>query len=266
MNQEQIVYYFTRSEQSIFCEIYFPKKVAHQGRIFKTLEDGYDEGKVKGYLELRVAKLLEEFKAYPALFDPDDYTKTTRVRKPVSEEQARKRIEMYKSPYEGWSMYVVDGVWFHPETKQVFEEPTQVVRLIFRFKSSFEDIARKMDCEDVLRNILFTTIAKQGRLYDYKIWGEEEKKFFLRDHPRWPKKKKVFVEKYYSPIAKEINKWIDDRALFVFAYVVRNFAENVLERKLLEEEIWVTNFFDQNLNVIKRVEFPAKGGENHVTS
>ena len=47
---------------------------------------------------------------------------------------------------------------------------------------------------------------------------------------------------------------IDDRALFVFGYLVRQFWENVLSEKMYEAEIWVTSLFDQLLNVIRRVE------------
>ncbi|MDO8486634.1 MAG: hypothetical protein Q7S77_03000 [Candidatus Staskawiczbacteria bacterium] len=265
------IYYFGRSEQSLFCEIYFPKKVAHQGAIFGALEDGYNAEIVKKYLHEHVALLLEEFKIYPALLDPKDYTKILRVKNPVSEGQAKERIDMYEFPFKGWSIYTVDGVWFNEDKKsedygKPVEETTQIVRVMFRFQSSFEVIAEEADCEDVLRNILFTTIAKQGRLYDYKIWGQEEKRWFLKDHPPWPKGKRDFINQYYAPITKEINKWIDDRTLFVFGYLVRKFAENVLIRDLYEKEIWVTSLFAQNLNVIQRIDIPQPKGENHVAS
>ena len=268
---EKAIYYFGRSEQSLFCEIYFPKKVAHQGAIFKALEDGYNAEIVKKYLHDHVALLLEEFKTYPALLDPKDYTKISRVKTSVSEEQAKKRINMYESPFKGWSIYTVDGVWFNEDKKsedygKPAEETTQIVRVMFRFQSSFEEIANEANCEDVLRNILFTTIAKQGRLYDYKIWGSEEKRWFLKDHPPWPKGKRDFIKRYYTPIAKEINKWIDDRALFVFGYLVRKFAQNVLIRDLYEKEIWVTSLFGQNLNVVYRVDVPQLKGEKNASS
>lgn len=81
-----------------------------------------------------------------------------------------------------------------------------------------------------------------------------EKRWFIASHEPWPKKKLAFAKCYYAPIAKEVNQWIDDRALFIFSYLVKEFGEKVLAEQLYEKEIWVTNLFDQNLNVVRRVE------------
>ncbi|MDP3661420.1 MAG: hypothetical protein Q8R17_01015 [bacterium] len=254
---EKTQYIFARSEQSIFSEIYFPKHAAYQGTIFDALEDGYSEKVVKDYMTVKVSELLTEFKDYPALFDPNDYANTRRVKTPVSITEALKRIEMYKSPFKGWSIYSVDGVFFDDDTRKMYEEAVQVVRIMFRFNSSFADTAAHDNCSDVLRCILFSVIARQGRLYEHKLWGKAEERWFIASHEPWPKKKRVFVEKHFADIAREVNKWIDDRSLFMFAYLVRQFGEKVLAEQLYEKEIWVTNLFDQNLNVIRRLENSA---------
>lgn len=202
----------------------------------------------------RVNELLAEFRDYPALFDPDDYVKVRRVKTPVSVAEAEKRIEMYKSPFKGWSIYSVDGVFFDDETQKMYEEAVQVVRIMFRFESSFADTAAQAGCSDVLRCILFSTIARQGRLYEHKLWGKAEEDQFIRNHAPWPARKHTFVKQHFADVAREVNKWIDDRALFIFAYLVRKFADQVLIEQLYEKEIWVTNLFDQNLNVIRRIE------------
>jgi hypothetical protein len=49
-----------------------------------------------------------------------------------------------------------------------------------------------------------------------------------------------------------VAKWADDCALFIFGYLVKKFAENVLEEKTKEQVIWVTSFFDLTINEIKR--------------
>ncbi|MDP3661548.1 MAG: hypothetical protein Q8R17_01740 [bacterium] len=256
---EKTRYVFARSEQSIFSEIYFPKHAAYQGTIFGALRDGYKEAHVKDYLTIGVNNeaLLDEFKDYPALFDPDDYTKVRRVKTPVSIAEAEKRIEMYKSPFKGWSIYSVDGVFFDDDTGKMYEEAVQVIRIMFRFESSYAAMAAQADCSDVLRCILFSVIAQQGHLNEHKRWGKAEEKRFVASHEPWPKNKRAFVQHYYAPIVREVNQWIDDRALFIFAYLVRQFGEKVLAEQLDEKQIWVTHLFNQNLNVIRRAESNA---------
>ena len=251
---EETRYIFARSEQSIFSEIYFPKRAAYYGTIFDALRKGFKEDFVKEYLCLNVQELLNDFKDYPALFDPQDYTRERRVKTPVSVAEALERIEAYKSPFKGWSIYSVDGVFFDDATKVMYEEAVQVVRIMFRFESSYAAVAAQAGCSDVLRCILFSCIARQGRLYEHKLWGKAEEAQFIRNHAPWPARKRTFTKQHFADIAKEVNKWIDDRALFIFAYLVKEFGEKVLAEQLYEKEIWVTNLFDQNLNVIRRIE------------
>jgi len=257
----EIRYVISRSEQSIFSEIYFPKRAAYYGTIFDALRYGYEEATVKEYMEKHAPVLLEEYRAYPALFDPDDYTKMRRVKIPVSVAKAEKRIEMYKSPFKGWSTYTVDGVFFDDETKVMYEEAVQVVRIMFRFQSSFVSVAEEAGCSDVLRCILAWLVTRQGRLASHKMWFESEKRLFIVNQPPFPKRKRAFVERYFAGIAKEVNKWIDDRGLFTFAYLVYKFAEKVLAEKLYEQEIWATNLFNQNLIITSRV----KNGATKIT-
>lgn len=254
---EKTRYIFARSEQSIFSEIYFPKRAAYYGTIFNALRFGYNEPHVKDYLTENVQVLLNDFKDYPALFDPQDYTRERRVKTPVSVSDALKRINAYKSSFKGWSIYSVDGVFFDDTTNVMYEEAVQVVRIMFRFESSYAATAAQAGCSDVLRCILFSTIARQGRLYEHKLWGKAEEAQFIRNHTPWPARKRAFAKQHFADIAKEVNKWIDDRALFIFAYLVKQFADQVLIEQLYEKEIWVTNLFDQNLNVVRRVESGA---------
>lgn len=246
-------YVFARSERSIFTEIYFPKRAAYQGAIFDTLRLGLKERKVKGYLRENVEALREEFQNLPAILDPHEYTTPQRRKTIPSIKEALARIRLYKSPFYGWSMYTVDGVFLGKRGK-MDEEATQVVRIMFRFNSSFATQAAAANCQDVLRAILFWVIAQQGRLDDHKGWSDTEKAQFIQRHEPWPDAKRTFVEKYFTKIAREAAQWSGDRALFVFGYLVRQFWQNVIEQKMFEAEIWVTSFFDQQLNVIERVE------------
>ena len=254
MPEPETRYPFARSERGIFCEIYFPKRAAYMGKIFDSLRYGLNEKVVKKYLHRNVQALLDEFRSYPALFDPNNYSTTKPRTTSSSLEEARERIEMYKSPFAGWSIYSADGVFFIEIEKEgkvkMDEEAVQVVRIMFRFKSSFKTQAEEANCNDVLRSILFWVIGQQGRLH--KAWSAEEKRKFIARHEPWSKHKKVFAEQYFTDIAKEVTRWIDDRALFVFGYLVRQFWEHVLAEKMYEAEIWVSSLFDQLLNVVKR--------------
>lgn len=251
---QQIRYVISRNEQSIFSEIYFPKRAAYYGTVFDALRYGFDEERVRKHMRENIEVLLDEFRIYPALFDPDRYTKVRRTTAPVSIEKALQRIKMYQSPFKGWSIYTVDGVFFDDKTKVIYEEAVQVVRIMFRFHSSFESVAGKTGCNDVLRSILAWLIVRQGRLYEQKVWSAGEQTKFIKSYEPWLKHKRAFVEHYFVGIAREVNKWIDDRALFIFAYLVHKFAEKVLVEQLYEQEIWVTNLFNQNLVVTSRVE------------
>lgn len=114
--------------------------------------------------------------------------------------------------------------------------------------------ARDAHCSDVLRSILYWVITRLGRLDEETGWASAECKLFLRDHTSWTRKKRAFAEKHFMTIAKEAQKWVDDCCLFLFAYLVRKFWENVIAEEMYEEEIWVTNLFTMNLNVIHRIE------------
>lgn len=72
----------------------------------------------------------------------------------------------------------------------------------------------------------------------------------------------VFVKKYFIVIAKEVDKWRDDCALFVFGYLVNKFAGKVIFEQKDEDEIWVASFFNLTLNIFKKVKQstqPLKG-------
>lgn len=250
------VYFFNSSERGLSVEIYFPKRAAYYGAIFKSLRKGHDEALVKRYLQENVANLINEFRAFPDLFKLSRYTYPKFSHALPSIDEALERIEMCKSPFKGWSTYSVDGVWFD-ESKtpvELIEESTQVVRVMFRFESLFAKQTADEECSDVLRAILFWIISQHGRLYDHKTWGKEEQSQFMARHRPWPKKKEFFAKRHYTDIAIETSKWLDNREIFVFCYLVRNFWKEVVREGMREDEIWVTSLFDLVLNVVKPTE------------
>lgn len=226
---ETALTYLQRSQRGIFAEVYFPRRVATQGTIFNALEEGYSEAKVKKYLEGHVGVLLQELQYFHHLFDSQWFDVPERRRRKPTKEEALARIASYTSPFSGLSNYVVDGVFFG-EGGVMIEEATQVVRLMFRFDSSYASIASEAQCHDVLRAMLFWIITRQGRLSDLSPWHSAERKRFLKEYEPMSKRKRAFVEKYFELVARETFKWMSDCFLFVFGYLVRQFSEKLTER------------------------------------
>ena len=260
MPEQKDIYLLSRGERGVFAEIYFPKKGVYQGTIFDALKDGLDEEKVKIYLQESVPALLEELKDYYNLLNPLQYEQEARKNQKISltPEEAVRRIDIYKSPFKGWSMNEVDGVW--KDNDGIVEERTQVVKIIFRLPSAYTKEAIEAESFDVLRSILFWCISQQGNLDEYVLWNKSEQDRFITHHKylKRSKNKLTFTKKYFVPIAKEADKWRDDCALFVFGYLVKKFAEKVIIEQTKEEEIWVASLFNLTLNIFNKTVQPTQ--------
>lgn len=261
MPEETALTYLQQGQRGIFAEVYFPRRIAAQGTIFTALEEGYDEATVKHYLKENVNLLLQELPKHLQLFDPHWYDMPARRKQTPSKEDALARIEAYVSPFFGWTNYVVDGVWFNdnptsPNFKKPFEEATQVIRLMFRFNSGYVQEAIAAECHDVLRAMVFWMITRQARLTDVARWDKAELKRFLREYEPFTKRKRAFAQKYFDPVAREVYKWMGDWFLFVFGYLVRNFAARLTQRGQPENVIWVTTLW--NLTVSELIKAPQQ--------
>lgn len=259
MSEKKVSYVSHLGNRGIFAEIYFPKKIVRQGTIFDTLRDGFNENRVKKYLSDNVVFLLHELREYPDLFDPNQYKRTrSRIKRYVpTKEDAKKRIKDYSSPFHGWSLYQVEGVFF--EKGKIDEELIQVLRIMFKFESSYDELASQEGCFDVLRSMIFWVMNNEGILDHENFWNTEERKRYIRSHSYWPQKKLSFIQKHFTEIAKEVAQWIDNCIFFIFGYLVREFAQNVIAKGPQEKVIWVTSFLNLNINVIKREEENKKG-------
>lgn len=94
MSVPEKVYFFNSSERGLFVEIYFPKRAAYYGAIFKALRRGHNEALVKRYLQEDVVDLINEFQIFPDLFKASRYTSIKGSRTLPSKEEALERIEM----------------------------------------------------------------------------------------------------------------------------------------------------------------------------
>lgn len=262
MPNPRVLYVFSRGERGISAEIFFPKKVIHQGTVFDALRKGLSEEATKASLVGKAQELLEELKDYKSLFDPHQYERDKKRKVQPTLEEAIQRINMYQSFFRGWSMDEVDGVWLDddeesPTYGKPIEERTQVIKVVFRLPSVYTNEATEANCFDVLRSMLFWCIESQGNLDEHVEWGKAEEKRFINRHRPWLKRKLAFARKYFKPVAKEVAKWRDDCALLIFGHLVKEFSENVLKEGVKEQVIWVTSFFDLTVNETRRVELPS---------
>lgn len=245
-------YVFMRGERGIFAEVYFPKKAVYQPEVFQALNEGLMGSTVKSYLSLNLFAIRDEMKDYLHVFDPDQYIQNRWLELPeVSPIQAKRRIDQYISPFHGWSMYEVDGA-FQSSSGKLYDERTQVIRLIFRFEHKLKQKARRVKCYDVFEAMLRWIMAEQGRLDHSFPWSDGECERFLELHSVWSVHKLKFAKRYYNQLARAVKKWMDDIALFIFGYLVRRFWTQVSKQKSKEDEIWTVSFFSANLNIVKR--------------
>lgn len=266
-NSDQRRYVFQPRDPSVYCEIYFPHKAAYQGEIYDDLLAGKDPDKVKQYLTDSVEQGL--------VLNPDLFSGQREKIEGDDIVRAKARIDQYRSSFAGWSMYTVAGVFFG-ENQQLprtlrptqrlepAEELVQVLRLIFRFSKRDLDqgsdplltAALAAGCDDVYRTIVFRTISRMERVIGLPSWDKSERARFLAQHRHWKKRelKYEFAQRYYNDIAREAEHWLDDCALFVFGFLVRQFGQKVLQQQQekQEAEIWVTHFLDLSVNVTAR--------------
>ena len=171
---------------------------------------------------------------------------------PVTVEEVRKRIQMYKNSFFGWSTYHVEGAFLTGKRKKTLDdELTQIMRIIFRFESKYQHVARKMGCWQILRSIASWLLINYYHRMDHVPWSNTERNRFINENSPVSEEGLIFIKRYYARIAKEVTKWFDDSALFSFGFLVRRFWKRVAEVGRKEDQIWVTNFFNLGINVVK---------------
>ncbi len=246
--------YLQGGQRGVFAEVYFPRRVAAQGTIFDALAEGHEEAAVKDYLQRNVSILLQELPRHLQVFEPHRQKPAAKRKRKPTKEDALARIEAYKSPFSGWSNYIiVEGVFWGRDGKMV-EEGTQIIRLMFTFESSYALEAANVGCQDVLRAMLFWMINRGVRLTEVARWDKAELKRFMKEYEPFTPHKKAFTQKYFELVALEIYKWMGDWFLFVFGYLVRKFSEKLAELGRPEEEIWVTMFTNLIVSAMKKTE------------
>jgi hypothetical protein len=195
-----------------------------------------------------------ELAEYPFVLDPQKFAKKHRMDPiPITKEEAQKRMDMYKNPFFGWSSYNVEGAFIgkNAKTKEIVDELTQVVRIMFRFKSKYLRNAKKKGCEHFLRSIDFWIMANYYHRMPIVPWSHLERDRFIAEQDPVLEEELAYIKNHYVEIAKETIKWFDDTVLFCFGYLVRRFWNQVVEAGRKEDEIWVTSLLDLGINVMQ---------------
>lgn len=241
-------YLYTLRHPGLFAEFYFPKRVVYQSEIIEALQDGVEGIKVKEYLSMYARELLKELAAYPYVLDPERYTGGRT--EPMSVADIKKRVEMYKNPFFGWSSYSVEGAFLNTEIDELQDELTQVVRVIFRFESELA-VAKKRGYERIVQGITSWLLMNYYHRVALPPYDETHTQRFMAEHPSFSEPDLAYIKTNYPAIAAEILKWFDDCVLFTFGYLTRRFWKRVAEAGRREDEIWITSFFNLGINVLK---------------
>lgn len=213
-------YRLARAEPGIYTELYLPKKAQFQGALYETLTRGFRWEHVRRHFldpekRPQIRELLER---YPAIAG-----------------YPHERIEQL-GPFEwGYSVYEVEGVYYSSAQDRVLEETTQVVRIMFqpdlarlRAEAGLEPLSREELSERAAR-----ALREAGRLTADAEPDTDARK-----------------------IREFLERWKEDVALFLFGYLVFELAARIRDLHArnetpLEEEIWVTSFWNLELSRVE---------------
>ncbi len=241
-------YLYTLRHPGLFAEFYFPKRVVYQSEIVDALKDGVEEKEVRKYLVKYAREFPKELAAYPYVLDPLRYE--GRRTKTISLADVKKRVEMYRNPFFGWSTYDVGGAFLNTETNELQDELTQIVRVIFRFESELE-VAKKKGYEGIVQSITSWLLMNYYHRVALPPYSDAEVQKFINEHAFFTEQEITYIKANYPVIATEILKWFDDCVLFTFGYLARRFWMRVAEMGRREDEIWITSFFNLGINVLR---------------
>jgi hypothetical protein len=240
------LYRFNRYEPALLIEIYLPKKIRYQGALYRCLRTGFNFTEVQKHLTMRshfphIREFLED---YPRLYS---YYKDNDI------EAIKARVKRMRPCFEGYSMYEVDGVFFNkddfyrpanrkPFTSFIVEERVQVIRIIFR-----PQVNQLVAGLGLHRNQNPDKFDRLVRFATRTLVSEYEARSDLQHDDK--DKKHIF---------DRMTEWVDDTALFLFGFMIYKICQEITdlqtERERPEDEIWVTSFWEFNINRITRRE------------
>ncbi len=237
------------SEPGIFIELYLPKRAKYQEVLYKTLTEGFKfDEVVKRHFKTKkqgIQKVLQHHMQWR------DYSDAS--------------IDEMEPFYWGYSLYEVDGVFSSRRNPgNISEERTQVIRIMFlpdleRLMLTLvpDKIAHK-DILDIVKLCLRISGHQRGHRGANVVFPSLVERLLERDEPGIAEN---IANGNIASILDYTEKWFDDVGLFLFGYVI---FEICAELKTLgdaneipyEEEIWLTSFWNLNVNRISYLVSP----------
>jgi hypothetical protein len=258
-------YKFNSYDPAIFVEIYLPKKIRHQGVLYKSLRTGFNFGEVKKHLIdqkefANISEFLEDYKGLYELYQRADT------------HEIADRVGKMEETFYGFSMYEVNGVFFNKKrfelakekagdkkdevgiSEFIAEENVQFIRMIF--KPDVEsilaesEIRKESNREGFLR---MNSFIKRCMDNYYEVEEQLEREEALEKHLGDTSRMKRVQTKW--DIFKKVEKWVDDVALFLFGFLMYKICQEIKdlhkeEGERPEDEIWITSFGNLDVNRI----------------
>ncbi len=232
-------------ESGVFAELYLPKKAHYQGQLYETLTKGFDVDEVRRHLRGKRKQIQTYLGGATQYWDisgrdspsPDQFLNEAFIRR-------------FPDLLHGYTMYEVDGVFRSPDTGQVVEERTQIIRLMFI--TDLDQQFSKLDFIDDSNRESATLLARS-----YLRSPHWDRHRFLEDQKLFASAR-LFDDRQGAAIIGLTAEWARFIAVFLFGYVVHDICEglrklNQNEKVALEEEIWVTFFWNLIISRIRSV-------------
>ncbi len=243
---DNLRYQFHTFIPSVLVEIYLPKKAEYQATLYNTLTKGFKEDKVACHFNNK--RNIEKINYFLKQFASEA--------KYIKEEKFKTDLPKYglagQASYVGYSMYEVDGVFYDREDKKIDEERTQIIRLIFQ--PDMSKIVNEQPGQDRKYHSLVSSYLGSPPYVRKKLLDDAKKK-----------EKKIMLK---------IDRWRKQTAIFLFGFLMYNICERLEalgkgassgkesdeEKKLPEDEIWVTTDWSLITNLIKPLKKKKENG------
>lgn len=222
-------------ELGVLVEFYIPKKAEYQGPLHDHLRAALEPKRFRKVLRNEKGNIL------PAL---RKFLEWRQVRKPWD----RVVADIPTDLFDGWSMYEVDGVFLDREKRppQIFEERTQVVRLIIR--PNLTEIGRVAGFKQGSGKELVRFLVREFMRHETARAEDLLAGFNKEAIARFPNRRAL------GNACRYIDRWITAAGVFVFGYLVWSVADAIGPR---EKIFLVTSVWALNINEITR---QAKNG------
>jgi len=228
------LFYTEPAEPGTLFEVFLPKRMEYQSKLYEALEHGLQLENVQAFLK--------------AAGRNDAELEKRRIRElipgAVVDRYTDERIDRLKQVYFGFSLYEVDGVFVtdpsDPGHRRT-QERTQVVRLFFKPDPVYGAIRNDRSLTPQERSQIMEKVRQS--LQDPVSWNEKVAVMSVAgaqgamDHTET-------LRSYLNAV----DEWNADVLLFVFGYVVGKITEDVA---VDEKEIWVTSQRSV-VNVVRR--------------